>query len=251
MRRQRQGFQNGIPSNGPAGEIFVTKFDAWRAEHNFQLHTVIIPADDRWTPEGFFSCDRPAFKYMAKSSKLSIIEWLLVAVIVVVLGVIALPNPTHGRTTAPINAIINNLRQIDGAKAQLVIEKPLKATNEISVADVNVYLKNPVSKMSIEGETYVIGKADEPCEAHLTHSIGDLPAGLVVAFGGPLETVQMKLPGEPPMGEREVYARGRKQRLVKTWAITAVLLVVIAAALAMWVKRRSILRRLDGPTETS
>ncbi len=188
---------------------------------------------------------------MVKSRKLSIVEWLLVAIIVVVLGAIALPNQTTGRTTAPINAIINNLRQIDGAKAQLVIEKPLMATNEISVADVNEYLKNPVSKMAIYGETYVIGKADEPAEAHLTRAIGDLPAGLVVAFGGPLETVQMKLPGEPAMSEQEVYARGRKQRLVKTWAITAVALVIIAAVIAVWFKKRRASQSLDAPMVTS
>src|SRR6266478_9377177 len=88
------------------------------------------------------------------------------AAIVMLLGALALPNFVKTRTTSQSNSIINNLRQLDGAKQQWAIENHKSANDEPTMKDLTTYLR-PGGMQSIAGEKYVVGKIGEPVAADL------------------------------------------------------------------------------------
>jgi hypothetical protein len=53
---------------------------------------------------------------------------------------IAVPNFVHARTTAQMNACINNLRLIDGAKQQWALEYKKQATDTPTMQDLRPYI---------------------------------------------------------------------------------------------------------------
>jgi len=57
---------------------------------------------------------------------------------------IAIPNFVKARSTAQMNACINNLRQIDGAIQQWALEQKKDATATVTFTDISDYLKNTV-----------------------------------------------------------------------------------------------------------
>ena len=67
---------------------------------------------------------------MNQSSKkgFTLIEIMIVVAIIGLLAAIAIPNFVKARTTSQMNACINNLRQIDGAKQQWALETKQAAT---------------------------------------------------------------------------------------------------------------------------
>ena len=77
-----------------------------------------------------------------KNNKLgfTLVEIMIVVAIIGLLAAIAIPNFVRARTTAQMNACINNLRQIDSAKQQWALETR-QATNATPViSDVAPYL---------------------------------------------------------------------------------------------------------------
>ncbi len=57
------------------------------------------------------------------------------------LAAIAIPNFVKARTTAQMNACVNNLRQIDGAKQQWALENKKETTDTPTAQDLAPYLK--------------------------------------------------------------------------------------------------------------
>ena len=51
----------------------------------------------------------------------TLVEIMIVVALIGLLASIAVPNWVHARSTSQVNACINNLRQIDGAKQQWAI----------------------------------------------------------------------------------------------------------------------------------
>jgi prepilin-type N-terminal cleavage/methylation domain-containing protein len=70
----------------------------------------------------------------------TLVEIMIVVAIIGLLAAIAIPNFVHARTTAQMNACINNLRQIDAAIQQYALENNLGAAAAVTAANITVYL---------------------------------------------------------------------------------------------------------------
>src|SRR5208282_5272848 len=66
----------------------------------------------------------------------TLVEIMIVVAIIGLLAAIAIPNFIRARTTSQMNACINNLRQIDGAKQQWALEN--KALSSATPVDSNI-----------------------------------------------------------------------------------------------------------------
>jgi len=64
----------------------------------------------------------------SKKSGFTLVEIMIVVAIIGLLAAIAIPNFVRARTTSQMNACINNLRQIDGAKQQWALENHQAST---------------------------------------------------------------------------------------------------------------------------
>src|SRR6266568_7144192 len=94
---------------------------------------------------------------------------LAAAAIVMLLGVLALPNFVKVRTTSQSNSIINNLRQLDGAKQQWALENHKSANDEPTLSDLIPFMGRGGAGLPqpVMGETYVVGRVGEPVTAEL------------------------------------------------------------------------------------
>jgi hypothetical protein len=77
------------------------------------------------------------------------------------LAAIAIPNFVKARQTAQINACINNLRMIDGAKQQWALENQKGATGTPTQGEVVVYLRNQQFPVCAAGGVYTINAVGE------------------------------------------------------------------------------------------
>jgi prepilin-type N-terminal cleavage/methylation domain-containing protein len=75
-----------------------------------------------------------------KKSGFTLVEIMIVVAIIGLLAAIAIPNFVRARTTAQMNACINNLRQIDGAKQQWALENKASQTASPGATDIQPYL---------------------------------------------------------------------------------------------------------------
>jgi competence protein ComGC len=75
---------------------------------------------------------------------------------------IAIPNFVHARETSQMNACINNLRMIEGAKNEWALENNKKPADTPTQADLAHYLKNGQFPKCPANGTYTIGPVDEP-----------------------------------------------------------------------------------------
>lgn len=74
----------------------------------------------------------------------TLVEIMIVVAIIGLLAAIAIPNFVKARTTAQMNACINNLRQLDGAIQQYALENKQAAGAAVANTDCTPYLKNSV-----------------------------------------------------------------------------------------------------------
>lgn len=70
----------------------------------------------------------------------TLVEIMIVVAIIGLLAAIAIPNFVKARTTAQMNACLNNLRQIDGAKQQWALETKQGSAATPTQADLEPYL---------------------------------------------------------------------------------------------------------------
>ena len=160
-------------------------------------------------PKQFVEAEKPGKSW---------INALAAAAVVMLLGALAMPNFIKTRTTSQSNAIINNLRQLDGAKQQWALENHKSAIDEPTMNDLEPYLRNNFP--SIAGEKYVVGKIGEPVAADLDSSrakkaFGEHEGTRVISRGGaqrlelaqgePLAVVPRQL-NRPGASQREIVA---------------------------------------------
>jgi prepilin-type N-terminal cleavage/methylation domain-containing protein len=75
-----------------------------------------------------------------RKSGFTLVEIMIVVAIIGLLAAIAIPNFVRARTTAQMNACINNLRQIDGAKQQWALEHQAVSTATMADTDIQPYM---------------------------------------------------------------------------------------------------------------
>jgi Tfp pilus assembly protein PilE len=101
------------------------------------------------------------------------------AAVVGLLAAIAIPNFVKARQTAQYNAIMNNLRMIEGAKEQWVLENKKSAGSKVTEQDITEYIRGGRIK-PIAGETYNLNSVGTPATATLSQQIANHPAGSVI-----------------------------------------------------------------------
>jgi prepilin-type N-terminal cleavage/methylation domain-containing protein len=74
----------------------------------------------------------------------TLVEIMIVVAIIGLLAAIAIPNFVRARTTSQMNACINNLRQVDGAKQQWALETKQATNATPQFTDISPYLKDSV-----------------------------------------------------------------------------------------------------------
>ncbi len=99
-------------------------------------------------------------------------RWLVplaAAAAVLFLAAITIPNFIKAKTSAQSNSIINNLRQLDGAKQQWALENGKSANDVPTLSDLIPFMGRGGAGLPqpVMGETYVVGRVGEPVTAEL------------------------------------------------------------------------------------
>jgi prepilin-type N-terminal cleavage/methylation domain-containing protein len=90
----------------------------------------------------------------SRKSGFTLVEIMIVVAIIGLLAAIAIPNFVKARSTAQMNACINNLRQIDSAKQQWALEKGQVGTATPAEADIAVYIGRAGTPAAVEASVY-------------------------------------------------------------------------------------------------
>jgi prepilin-type N-terminal cleavage/methylation domain-containing protein len=113
-------------------------------------------------------------KIRRKFGGFTLVEIMIVVAIIGLLAAVAVPNFIRSRRLSQINACINNLRLIDGAKQQWALENK-KASTDSPAAD------------------------GSDISAYLFHgSFGELPSCPMASGGGFASSYAMNVVGNPP-----------------------------------------------------
>jgi prepilin-type N-terminal cleavage/methylation domain-containing protein len=90
----------------------------------------------------------------------TLVEIMIVVAIIGLLAAIAIPNFVRARSVSQMNACVNNLRQIDGAKQQALLEKGDTAgltAVDLAPAYIRTFPSCPTTKTAA---AYTIGAKD-------------------------------------------------------------------------------------------
>jgi prepilin-type N-terminal cleavage/methylation domain-containing protein len=85
----------------------------------------------------------------------TLVEIMIVVAIIGLLASIAIPSFVRARSTAQLNACMNNLRQLDGAKSQAALENRLDSGADVSGV-VELYLRGGVPSCPVGNVAYTL-----------------------------------------------------------------------------------------------
>ncbi len=110
----------------------------------------------------------------------TLVEIMIVVAIIGLLAAIAIPNFVRARTTSQMNACINNLRQIDGAKQQWALETKQPSTASPGFTSISPYLRNSVTcpaggASATFGTSYTMGNVATKPQGQIVPSTHKLP----------------------------------------------------------------------------
>ena len=101
-------------------------------------------------------------------SGFTLVEIMIVVAIIALLAAIAVPNFLRARKRSQATSILEEMRLIDGAKDQYAIENNLSGTNNVSWAQIKLFLKvgtrlyNQASALDALGNAITLNTVDTP-----------------------------------------------------------------------------------------
>jgi prepilin-type N-terminal cleavage/methylation domain-containing protein len=90
----------------------------------------------------------------------TLVEIMIVVAIIGLLAAVAIPNLMKARKTAQITACKSNLRAIEGAIVQWSVEKRKSDDSEVSLEDLESYMRDGIPRCPSGGE-YTLGTVEE------------------------------------------------------------------------------------------
>ncbi len=114
----------------------------------------------------------------------TLVEIMIVVAIIGLLAAIAIPNFVRARTTSQMNACINNLRQIDGAKQQWGLENKVTGAATPQDTDIQPYMGRgtggtlpscPADSTGVFDTSYTINDVQTPPACLIVTSTHKLP----------------------------------------------------------------------------
>ncbi len=153
----------------------------------------------------------------------------IVLLVTLLSAVLFPPNSSATRTVSFQNTVINNLRQIDGAKDQWALEKRHPGSVKVTLEDLAPYLRGGLVQ-PVRGEKYLLTTVEEAPQAILTRKVDGYPIGTLVKLDEPWMVL-------PPNTYRDIQTGITKERLL---LCSLICLFAIGAGVFLVKKVRSL-----------
>lgn len=120
----------------------------------------------------------------SRKAGFTLVEIMIVVAIIGLLAAIAIPNFVRARSTAQMNACINNLRQVDSAKQQWALEKGKTGTDLPGEPDIAVYIGRAGTAAAVATTVYCPLDSTKTFAASYTTGIGTCATAPTCSIGG-------------------------------------------------------------------
>ena len=114
----------------------------------------------------------------------TLVEIMIVVLIIGLLAMIAIPNVKRSLERARLEAIRANLHTIDSVKTMWAAENKKGGDATPSNDELAPYFNGKTFPQSVVGETYNVGRVDDPPTATLSSKLLELTAGSNVTLDG-------------------------------------------------------------------
>jgi len=101
----------------------------------------------------------------------TLVEIMIVVAIIGLLAAVAIPNLIKARKTAQVGACKSNLRAMEGAITQWALEKRKSDDSEVSLEDIEDWLKDGIPRCPSGGEYELYTVAEKPTCTIKGHTI--------------------------------------------------------------------------------